>query len=55
VRDATAAYDAHIEAEEAELIPLARELLPPEEIAAVGRAMARRRGVAPAGAQITLE
>ena len=55
VRDATAAYDAHIEAEETELIPLARELLPPEEIAAVGRAMARRRGVAPAGAQITLE
>jgi len=37
------------------LIPLARELVPPEEIAAVGRAMALRRGVAPAGAQITLE
>lgn len=45
VLDITAAYDAHIAFEEDELIPLAQEVLPPLEIAAMGREMALRRGV----------
>ncbi len=53
VRDATLAYDAHIETEENELIPLARDVLRVEEIAAIGKAMAARRGVA--DTQMTLE
>ena len=47
VLDVTAAYEAHIEIEEAELIPLAQDVLAPDEIAAIGREMAMRRGIAP--------
>jgi hemerythrin-like domain-containing protein len=46
VREIAAAYDAHIALEEAELIPLAREVLGADEIVAIGREMAERRGVA---------
>ncbi|HVJ73475.1 MAG TPA: hemerythrin domain-containing protein [Kofleriaceae bacterium] len=45
VHEITHAYEAHIEIEEAELIPLAQDLLAPDEIAAIGREMAQRRGV----------
>jgi len=38
-------YRAHIEREETELLPRAERLLPAEEIAALGAAMAGRRGV----------
>lgn len=41
-----AAYHAHIELEESELILLAREALSTDEIATIGREMAERRGVA---------
>jgi hemerythrin-like domain-containing protein len=37
------AYSEHIAREERELIPLAREILPPPEIERLGRAMAARR------------
>jgi hemerythrin-like domain-containing protein len=40
-----AAYESHIALEEAELLPLARRVLAPEIIAALGGRMARRRGV----------
>ena len=46
VLDATAAYDAHMALEEAELIPLAADVLSPDELRAIGREMAGRRGVA---------
>lgn len=46
VHDVTAAYEAHIAIEESELIPLAREMLGADEIVAIGREMAARRGVA---------
>ena len=46
VREIAAAYHAHIELEESELIPLAREALPADEVATIGREMAHRRGVA---------
>lgn len=46
VRDLAAAYHAHIELEESEFIPLAQEALPADEMAAIGREMAGRRGVA---------
>ena len=46
VREIAAAYHAHIELEESELIPLAREALPADEVATIGREMAERRGVA---------
>ncbi|CAG0997474.1 hypothetical protein BURK1_02630 [Burkholderiales bacterium] len=46
VHDIASAYRAHIEVEESELIPLARATLPAGEIAAIGREMAERRGVA---------
>ncbi len=36
---------AHVAAENAEVLPVARALLTPEEIAQLGAAMARRRGV----------
>lgn len=49
VHDVQSAYDAHIDCEERELIPLARQALPPEEIAAIGREMAARRNVLPPG------
>ena len=45
VLDITDAYESHIAVEEADLIPLARDVLPPDEIAAIGQEMARRRGV----------
>lgn len=45
VRELAAAYDAHIGLEESELIPLAQEALSADEIATIGREMARRRGV----------
>lgn len=45
VREIAAAYHAHIELEESELIPLAREALPADEVATIGREMAERRGV----------
>jgi hemerythrin-like domain-containing protein len=38
-------YHAHIALEEANLIPLAGMLLSPEDLSAIGRAMAARRGV----------
>jgi hemerythrin-like domain-containing protein len=40
------AYERHIALEEAELLPLARRVLAPDIIAALGGRMARRRGVA---------
>ena len=46
VRDVTAAYEAHIELEEAEMIPLAQDVLGADAIAAIGREMALRRGIA---------
>ena len=46
VLDVTGAYDAHLKAEEAELIPLAADVLTPDELRAIGREMATRRGVA---------
>jgi hemerythrin-like domain-containing protein len=45
VLEITAAYESHIAIVEAELIPLAQDVLPPDEIAAIGREMAQRRGV----------
>lgn len=42
----TALYRAHIEREEAQLLPLAQRVLGPETLAAIGGAMAQRRGVA---------
>ena len=47
VRDVTEAYEAHIAFEENELIPLAQDVLGADEIAAMGREMMLRRGVAP--------
>lgn len=46
VLDVAAAYDAHIGVEEDELVPLAREALPPGDLADIGREMALRRGLA---------
>ena len=46
VLDVTGAYDAHLASEEAELIPLAADVLTPDELRAIGREMATRRGVA---------
>ena len=54
VRDATLAYDAHIETEENGADTARARLLRVEEIAAIGKAMAARRRRA-AGTQITLE
>ena len=48
-REFTAAYQRHIELEEAELLPIARRVLDERMIAALGGSMARRRGVAHAG------
>ncbi|MEO8486193.1 MAG: hemerythrin domain-containing protein [Betaproteobacteria bacterium] len=45
VHDIAAAYDTHLEGEESELFPLAQEMLRQDEIAAIGREMAERRGV----------
>ena len=45
VHEITSAYHAHIELEESELIPLAREALSAGEVATIGREMAERRGV----------
>ena len=42
----TALYRAHIEREEAQLLPLAQRVLGTEAMAAIGGAMAQRRGVA---------
>ena len=39
------AYEAHIAAEEGELLPLARRVLPAEILELLGERMARRRGV----------
>ncbi|HET9339041.1 MAG TPA: hemerythrin domain-containing protein [Casimicrobiaceae bacterium] len=47
VHEITRAYESHIAIEEGTLIPLAQDVLPPDEIAAIGREMAARRGVAP--------
>ena len=38
-------YGRHIAVEDRELFPLANRLLPPDELAAVGREMAERRGL----------
>jgi hemerythrin-like domain-containing protein len=46
VRDIAEAYEAHLAFEEAELVPLAQKVLGADEIAAIGREMAARRGVA---------
>ena len=46
VHEIAAAYHAHIEIEESELIPLAQEVLSADEVATIGREMAGRRGVA---------
>lgn len=40
-----AAYQSHIEIENAELLPLAQELLSVEQVERLGRAMSTRRGV----------
>lgn len=45
VLDVTGAYEAHLASEEAELIPLAADVLTPDELRAIGREMATRRGV----------
>jgi len=45
VREVAGAYDAHLTAEEAELIPLAADVLTPEDLREIGREMATRRGV----------
>lgn len=47
VLEVAGAYDSHIAVEESELIPRARVALSVEEIAAIGREMAGRRGVDP--------
>ena len=47
VLDVAAAYEAHIDVEERDLIPLAREALSAEDIAAIGGEMAARRGIDP--------
>lgn len=39
------AYRAHVAQEDTELLPLAARLLQPRQLAALGRAMAKRRGV----------
>lgn len=39
------AYASHIETENGELLPLAAQLLPPADLAAIGASMAQRRGV----------
>lgn len=46
VHDIRAAYDAHIALENDRLLPLCEDLLTPDELAAIGREMAARRGVA---------
>jgi hemerythrin-like domain-containing protein len=38
-------YERHIEREETELLPMAARLLSDEELARIGRAMRRRRGI----------
>lgn len=43
VRDIAARYDAHIELEESLLIPLARDVLSPDDLGDIGREMAERR------------
>ena len=45
-----AAYVAHIQVEEAELLPLARRVIGIDGLALLGRRMARRRGVQPSPA-----
>jgi hemerythrin-like domain-containing protein len=45
VHEVDAAYASHIACEEDDLIPLARDVLTPEEIAEIGREMAARRNV----------
>ncbi len=45
-----AAQSAHIGIEDAQLLPAARALLGPAQIASLGHAMARRRGVTPKAA-----
>lgn len=45
-------YQAHIAHEESALLPYARSALKPEQLAALGMQMARRRGVALAGDSI---
>ena len=45
VLDVAGAYDAHLKSEEAELFPLAADVLTPDEFRAIGREMATRRGV----------
>ena len=45
VADAAAAYEAHIEQEENDLLPLAERTFDPATIAAIGREMAERRAV----------
>jgi hemerythrin-like domain-containing protein len=42
----TGLYRGHIQCEEAQLLPLAQRVLGPEVLAAIGVAMAQRRGVA---------
>lgn len=46
VREVTAGYEAHIEFEESKLLPLASEVLSGDDLTAIGREMAERRGVA---------
>ena len=42
----SAAYERHVNLEEAELLPLARRVLDSDVIASLGKRMARRRGIA---------
>jgi len=44
VREFTQAYAAHIQREEDELLPMASRLISDEALAAIGHAMAVRRG-----------
>lgn len=46
VRDFIAAYAAHIDYEQAEVLPMAERLLDDEQLQRIGRAMRERRGVA---------
>lgn len=44
-----AMYLAHMEREEANIAPMAKRLFSPEQMAALGQSMQRRRGIEPAG------
>ncbi|KAB8062446.1 pyridoxamine 5'-phosphate oxidase [Janthinobacterium sp. FT14W] len=51
VRDYVAAYQAHMAKEEGQLAPMARRLFSAQQMAQLGTAMQRRRGIAPDAAE----